>query len=584
MTELGVPQGPVRFGEFEVDLQSGTLSRQGLKVRLREQLLVALSTLIEHAGEVVTREQLQKTIWPDDVVVDFEINLNTIMAKLREALGDSAENPQYIETVPKRGYRFLAAVGKAGRIEPARGWRTRLIVLPFANIGGDPAEEYFSDSMTDEIITVLCQIAPERLAVIARTTAMRYKGSSKDVAHIGRELGVDYVVEGGVHLRGDRLTMNVQLIQASDQTHVFGKKYEAEMSDLFGLQGRVSEEIVAHIPSVGTLPRGDGRRRKPTENLQAYQLYLQGRHHMHGMTPDGFAKAKTCLDQAVALDPKFALVHDALADIYWWTAFFGYMPAKQASFAGLGAVLRAVEIDPTLGESHASIGRFRQKVDYNWDEVRREMTLALEMAPSSPLVRERYAISDLLPHGRLEEAIAQIDVGLEFDPMQLTLHVWRSTLFWLARDQDQALREARIAEALDPESYLPQYVLANAFRDGGHIEEALVHQRRAVERSGGLPQMLGWLSLTLARDGDVAGARSVLDMLRAVSSQRYVSPTCFVWVHAGLGEFDETMNWIERAIEERDSFIIPIKTYPAFDPLRSDPRFLALVRKMNLEP
>jgi len=305
---------------------------------------------------------------------------------------------------------------------------------------------------------------------------------------------------------------------------------------------------------------------------------------MYKLTPDGLANAKTCLDQAVALDPKFALAHDALGELYWWTAFFGYMPAKQASFAGMGAVLRAIEIDPTLGESHASLARFRQKVDYNWAEVRREMTLALEMAPSSPLVRERYAISDLLAHGQLEEAIAQIDVGLDFDPLNWMLHVWRSVLLWLARDPDQALHEARLSEALRPGNFIPQFMIANAYREGGHPEVALVHQRRAVELSRNLPQMSGWLGLTLAQSGDIAGARSVLDSLRTVSGQRYVSPTSFVWIYAGLKETDEVLNWIERAIDDRDSFIIPIKTYPAFDPLRADPRFQALVRKMNLEP
>ncbi len=574
----------VRFGEFELDLQTHRLFRQGAEIRLREQLFTVLAALLENAGEEVSRDELQKRLWPGDTLVDFEINLNTLIARLREALGDSAEHPRYIETRPRRGYRFLAPAFEdtAGGTRPRRG--SRLMVLPFLNMGGDPADEYLVDAMTDEVITALCRIAPDYLAVIARTTAMHYKGSPKDVAEIGREVGVDYVVEGGVHRRADRLEMNVQLAQASDQTNVFAKKYEAEMRDLFGLQGRVAEDVMARLPSLGAHSGGEGARKKPTENLEAYQLYLQGRQQMYRFKPEGFAKAKTCFERALALDPNFALVHDVLGEVYWYTAFFGYMPAKQARLIGLGAVLRAVEIDPTLGESHASIGRFRQKVDYNWAEVRREMTLALEMAPTSPLVRERYAISDLLPHGLLEEGIAQLDAGLEFDPMNLLMHVWRATLLWLARDLDQAFREARICESIDPENYIPQYLIANACRDGGQLEEALVFQRRAVEMSGAQPQMLGWLGLTLALKGDTSGARSVLERLRAASSQRYVPPSCFIWVHAGLEEFDETLNWIERAIDERDSFIIPIKTYPALDPLRADPRFQALVRKMNLEP
>ena len=584
VSDVAVPRRLVRFGEFDIDQQTHRLFKQGTEIRLREQLFTILATLLEHGGDLVSREELQKRLWPGNTLVDFEINLNTLIARLREALGDSAEHPRYIETLPKLGYRFLASLSEGAAAETLSRQRVRLVVLPFSNMGGDPGEEYLSDSMTDELITALCQIASDHLAVIARTTAMHYKNSVKDIARIGRELGVDYAVEGGAQRHGDEVTMNVQLIQVSDQTHVFARKYDAGIKDLFGLQTRIAKDIMAHLPSVGPSAGSDSDRKKPTEDLQAYQLYLQGRQQIYKFTPDGFAKAKTCIDEAIVRDPKFALAHDALGEIYWWTAFFGYMPAKQASFVGLGAVLRAVEIDPSLGESHAAIGRFRQKVDYNWAEVRREMELALEMAPSSPLVRERYAISYLLPHGRLEDGIAQLDVGLEFDPLNYMLHAWRSILLWLARDPEEALREARLSETLNPQDYTPQFIIANAYREGGHVEDALNHQRRAVELSAGLPQMLGWLGLTLAQSGDVAGARSVLERLRAVSGQRYVSPTSFVWVYAGLREFDEALNWIERAIDDRDSFIIPIKTYPCLDPLRSDPRFQALIRKMNLEP
>ena len=574
----------VRLGEFEVDLQAGSLSRQGVKIRLREQLFVALSLLVEHAGEVVTREQLQKRLWPGDVLVDFEISLNTIIARLREALGDSAENPRYIETLPKRGYRLLVAVSEADVGAPVPERRVRLVILPFSNAGGDPAEDYFSDAMTDEIITSLCQIAPDRLAVIARSTAMQYKGSHKDVAHIGRELGVDYIVEGAVRRADGQVSMNVQLVRTSDQTHVFAKRYDAAMDDLFDLQNRAAEDVVMHIPSLSEQSRGNAVRKRPSEDVLAYQLYLQGRQHQYNATADGLILAKKYFDEALTRDPKFALAHDALGELYWWTGFFGYMPAKQACFVGLGAVLRAIEIDPALGESHALLGQFRQKVDYNWPEVAREMALALEMAPASPLVKQRYAISYLLPHGRLEEAVAQAKEGLEFDPLNWTLRVWLSIFLWVSRDPDRALREARTSEALDPKNFIPQFAIANAYRGAGHFEEAVAHQSLAVEWSGNAPQMLGWLGLCLARARRTDEARGVLQRLQATAAKTYVSPTSFAWVYAGLGRYDDALVWIDRAIEERDSFIIPIKSYPCLDPLRSDPRFQALVRKMNLEP
>jgi TolB-like protein len=457
-------------------------------------------------------------------------------------------------------------------------------VLPFSNVGGDPAEEYFSDAMTDEIITVLCQLTSEHLAVIARTTAMHYKGSGKDVARIGRELGVDYVVEGSVRRSENRVAMNVQLIQTADQTHVFAGKYEAEMSDLFSLQTRIAEDVTTHIPSVsGLLVKGHVRK-KPTEDLPAYHLYLQGRHHMYKLTPDRLTKAKQCFEEAIDRDPRFALAYDALAESHWWTGFFGYLPPKQSCFVGLGVALRAIEIDPTLAQTHSLLGQLRQKIDYNWPEVRREMTLALELDPSSPLVRVRYAVSDLLPHAQLKEAITQVERGLEFDPLSWLLHMWLTCFLWLARDYDRAMREARFFEGLDPKNYMAHFMIGNVYRDSGMLQDAVTPQRRAVELSGGQPQMMGWLGLNLALAGNTAEARSVLQRLQAIASDAYVSPTCFVWVNLGLGEIDDSFVWMDRAIDERDSIIIPIKTYPSFDPLRSDPRFHALLRKMNLEP
>ena len=584
MTSKGSTRKVIRFGEFNVDLQAGCLFKHGEKVRLRHQLSTVLAMLLERAGEVVSREEIQRRLWPGDIFVDFEININTLIARLREVLGDSAESPRYIETLPKRGYRFLAPASEIAPSEPLPGRRIRLVVLPLLNAGGDPAEDYFSDGMTEEIIAALCQAAPDHLAVIARTTALQYRHSDKDVAAVGRELAVEYVVEGGLRRDDGHVAVTVQLIRTADQTHVFAKKYEGPMRDLFGLPPRIAEDIAMHIPSISGVRRAAPARKKPSEDEVAYQLFLQGRDSMRKMRPPDFAKAKQCLEEAIARDPQFALAYDTLGEMYWWTSFYGFLPPRQACFVGLGKILRAIEIDPSLGETHAMLGQFRQKVDYNWPEVRREMILALDLAPTSPLVRMRYAVSDLLPHGRLEEAVNQVETGLEFDPLSWMLRAWSSTFLWLARDHDRALQEARLCESLDPEGFTPQFVLANAYRISGKIEEAIIHQGRAVERSGNAPQMLGWLGLSLARAGKTSEARALLQRLDAIAAKAYVPPTSHVWIHAGLGEYDEALKWIDRAIEDRDSFIIPIKTYPCLDPLRSDPRFPALVRKMNLEP
>jgi tetratricopeptide (TPR) repeat protein len=356
------------------------------------------------------------------------------------------------------------------------------------------------------------------------------------------------------------------------------------MDDLFNLQARLAEDIARHIPSLpGLRVRGQAKK-KPTEDMQAYQAYLQGRQHMYKMTPDGLAKAKKCFEEAISRDPRFALAYDGLGESYWWTAFWGHVPPKQACFVGLGIVLRALEIDPTLGETHALLGMFRQKVDYNWPEVRREMMLAMELDPSSPLVRVRYAVSDLLPHADLHEAIAQVERAMELDPLSWGANFWLSCFYWLARDYERGMKAAKSFQQNHPQNYMAPFMIASICRDSGKTRDAIAPQSEAVEMSGGQPQMLGWLSLNLALDGKTAEARSVLRRLQDISSKTYVSPTSFIWAHLGLEEIDDAFVWMGRAIEERDSIIIPIKTYPSFDPLRDDPRYSALLPKMNLEP
>ena len=578
------PSKVVRFGEFEAELEAGCLYRQGVKVRLREQVFEVLAFLLEHAGDVVTREELQRRLWPGDALVDVEINLNTAIARLREALGDSAKQPRYIETLPKRGYRFLVSASAAETLAPAAPRRVRLVVLPCANAGGEQAKEYFSDAMTDEIITALCQVAPGPLAVIARTTAMHYKHSDKDVAHIGRELGVDYAVEGGVRRTGDRVEMNVQLIQVSDQTHVFAGRYDAEMGEVFALQTCIAEDLAAHIPALPAHGARGWTRSKPTEDVRAYELYRLGRHAMHRATSEGFAKAKACHEEAIARDPRSALPYDGLAEICYWTGFLGCRPPRETFSAGLWAALRAVELDPTLGETHGLLGLLHAVLEYDWREAQRELTAALELNPSSPVVRFRYVQALLLPQGRLLEAVAQLEFALEFDPLNSQLRLWLGIALWMARDYGRALQEVQLCEETAPGHYIHPMMVGIILRDSGRLEEAIGPQRQAVERSGGTPYTLGWLGLALGQSGHTAEARSLLLQLQAMATRTYVLPTCCAWTHLGLGEIDEAFLWMERAVDECDPNITVISTMPFCDPLCADPRFAALLCKMNLEP
>ncbi len=576
----------VRFDCYQVDLTAGQLSKRGIRVPLRDKSVALLMALLEHPGEVVTRDDLHHRLWGDDVFVDFDNNLNTVLGRLREALNDSAECPRFIETLPKRGYRFIAEVHPVPCTSAdTTVRRARLLVLPFLNLSGDPGEEYFSDAVTDEVIGAIAAFSSEDLGVIARTTAMRYKGTRKDVERIGRELTVDYVVEGGVRRAGDRVTINVQLIQVKDQTHLFAKEYEAEMRDVFKVHHCIAQVIITHIPSVAAAVRtrmteaAEHARRNPTQDIVAYNLYLQGRFRMYR----DVANAKPYFEQALARDPHFALAYDALAEYYFWASFAGLVPPKQALAEGFWAVLRALEIDSTLAESHALLGLLCKIRDYNWDEVQREFALALKLKPTSLLVKFRRAIGGLMPVGRLDEAVTELEAVLDLDPLNLEARRWLGLMHWWRRDYDRALEQAQLVLAIDPD-YPTAHVLIGVTRCAQRrFDEAVPELRKCVELSNRAPVWLGWLGLGVALSGDVAEACALLAQLTAAAERTYIPASNFAWIHLGLGELDEAFAWMNRAIDERDPMMTPIKSYPFFDPIRGDPRFVELLRKMNLE-
>ncbi len=578
----------VRFDSYEVDLSAGRLYKHGVRINLREQSFQVLAALLVHPAEVVTREELRRQLWPEEVFVDFDNNLNTAIARLREALCDSADHPRFIETLPKRGYRFLASVSKQSRT-PEKGSRerSRLMVLPFLNLSGDPTQEYFSDAMTDEVITALAVIAPEQFRVIARTTAMHYKIGNKDVARIGHELDIDYVVEGGVRRAEGQVAINVQLIRVDDQTHLFAKKYVADGSDIFRTQGLIAQDVAAHIIDPGGGQSGCTSlaappRRKPTDNLPAYNLYLQGRFHLYKLSAEGFQKAKLYLDEALTRDPEIALAYDALAELYWYLGFFGHMPPKDACSRGLFCAVRALEIDNSLAETHALLGMYRKVVDFDWAEVQREMSRALELNPTSPVVRLRYAFSGLMPLGRLDEAVAQIELALESDPLSIITRAWLGVILWFGRHYERAIEQAWQLIELDP-TYDLGYLIAGQVRCMEHaFDESVAALRQASELSKS-PMVLGWLGLALAQSGNVTEARALLQTLHGRAERTYVPPSNFAWIHFGLGEIDEAFVWLDRAVEARDNMMTPIKSYPFLDPIRNEPRFTALLRKMNLE-
>ena len=583
----------VRFECYEFDTVAGELRRRGTRVRLRDQPLKVLAALLERHGEIVTRDDLRRTLWPDHFYIDFENSINTAVARLREALHDSATTPRFIETLPRRGYRFIAPVVEDSSPPPqVSPPRPKLVVLPFLNLSGDPGQEYFSDAMTEEVITELAALASGRLGVIARTTAMRFKGDRKDVAQIGRELGVAYVVEGGVRRDGDRLTVTAQLIRVSDQTHLLARRYDADVHGVFDIRSSIARAVVDCLDlrvTAGALEPG----KRLAIDLAAWNELIQGRFLFNLVTPEGMEHARRHFEAALAIDPAFALAHDALAEYYAYLGYFGFIRPIDAYSVGISHALAAVEADPSLAEAHAVLAEYHCQLHYNWSAAEREMAKALELDPASPIVRRRHAVAILMPHNRIREAIREIEHALELDPLSPTALGWLgATLLYRGGDYDRAILEARRLQELEPTSAWWHLIIGIACRQkyadsaaAGHpipelADEAIREHRMAVELAPGLDYFRGWLGLALGVCGREAEAREILAQLRR--SDRYNLPTNLGQIHLGLGEIDAAFECFDRAVEEHDQTMMAILSYVHWDPLRGDPRFGDLLRKMKL--
>jgi TolB-like protein len=431
----------VKFGVFEADLATHELRKNGLKIRLQDQPFQVLALLLENRGEVMTREELRQKLWPADTFVDFDNGLNTAINKIREALCDSAESPRYVETLPRRGYRFI------GQSEQPSKKIQSLVVLPLENLSRDPEQEYFADGLTEALITNLAKISA--LRVVSRTTAMQYKGARKTVPEIVRELGVDAIVEGTVQRFGERACVSAQLVQASTDTHLWAESYERDLRDMMALQSELARAIASEI-QVKLTPHEQMQLARVRQVVpEAYDCYLKGRYHWNKRTLEGLTKATEHFQEAIERDPTYAGAHAGLADsasrLGWWID----LAPEEGCLRGKAAALKAIELDKTLAEGHAALWFPLLSFDYNISAAEEAVEPAIELDPQSAFALQGRACC-LMARGRAEESFAETLRAARLEPFTMVL-LWNAALFgYIARQYDEAIELCQKGLDLDP--------------------------------------------------------------------------------------------------------------------------------------
>jgi TolB-like protein/DNA-binding winged helix-turn-helix (wHTH) protein/Tfp pilus assembly protein PilF len=648
----------IRCGVFEIDLKAFELRKHGLRIKLAEQPFQILAILLEKPGDMVTRDELRERLWPGDTFVDFDHGLNNAVMRLREALGDSSDSPRFIETLPRRGYRFIApveeipapiqsthlsesreiqaivpvmrpdldlapmppsngetvsvtgnsktwltlprivvlsavvlgmAVGSGLAVHYVRGMESgrinsahtmSLVVLPLENLSGDSEQNYFADGMTDELTANLAKI--RSLRVISRSTAMAYKGAHKPLSEIARELHVDAVVEGTVLRAGDRVRITAELVQVSTDHHLWADTYESQIGDVLALQNRVSSAIVDEIRI--NLSKEDKERlaKHPAVSPEAYEDYLKGRYYWNKRSAEGFAKAIRYFEEATHKDQQYALAYAGLADCYGiiGATIYGSVPTAEAAPKAKAAATRALEIDPSLAEAETSLATAKFNYDWDWAGAAEGFKRAIQLDPSYATAYQRYSLYSIAM-GRFDDSLEQIKRARELDPLSISINSSFGWRLYLARQYDRSIAQLRDTLEMDPNYEWAHLVLGQAYEQKGDYSLAIDELRKAVELSHNSPLLVSALAHAYALSGNQAESQKLLKQLTTQSKKEYVSPYYIAIVYVALGKNDLALDWMEKAFADRSNGLVFLRVEPELDPLRAQPRFIALQQKMN---
>lgn len=632
-----MPAPVIQFDDYEVNLHTGELHKNGAKIKLQEKPFRILATLLDRPGELITREELRQKLWSADTFVDFDHSLGTAIGKLRQALGDSAQDPKFVETVSSRGYRFVGEIQppfrrlppslpSSGPLEETsqngdKGNSTRqlrntvtasivllllfalvfgipvvrrrflrsrapvidsIAVLPLENLSGDASQEFLADGMTDALITNLAKIGA--LHVVSRTSVMRYKNTKKFTREIARELDVDAIVEGSVQREGKRVRISAQLISAASDQHLWAESYDQEVSDMLRVQEEIAKSIARQIQVKVTTQESTLLAHAPLVDPEAYELYLKGRFFLGKSTKPAIEEAITFFQQAISKDPGYAAPYSGLADCYTVLGVsFGVasLSPTQAVSQARAAAEKSILLDNNMAEGHNSLANTKLLFDWDWSGSEVEFRRAIELNPGYAEAHHWYAHL-LMAEGRREEALAESKRALELDPLSQVTNLHLGWHYIYSRSYDLAVRQLQKTSELNPNFGYAYWYMGRAYEQQAKFPEALQAMHTAQTLLKGNTAVVADIAHILAISGDTKAAHGLLRELSRTRETNYVSPVEIGLIYLGLDKKTNAFEWLEKGYVERADLMIYINVDPRFDSIRSDARFQNLVQQVGL--
>jgi TolB-like protein/DNA-binding winged helix-turn-helix (wHTH) protein/tetratricopeptide (TPR) repeat protein len=634
-------RGVVRFGVFELDRAADELRKRGAVTHLRGQPLKVLRLLVDRPGEVITRDELRHALWDDSTFVEFDVGLNAAVRRLRRALGDSADVPRFVETLPGRGYRFLGHVevtraaagaadarptptapvpGPAGPdpITPAAvtrragpraalagailvivavaAWRLGVVrpatdpaapirsvaILPFQNLSSDQEWGFFAAGLADALLTELGRI--HELKVISRTSTLRYAGTTQPIPEIARELGVDAVVEGSVLSTRDRVRVTVQLIDGRTDHHRWANSYERPVDDVIALQHDLVNAIVREMGVAVTPEEARQLASRPQITPPAYQAYLRGRYFWQQRTEDGLQKAIPFFEEAIRLSPNYAAAHAGLADVHGLLPRYGTVNPRTALAESKRHALRALELDAGVAEAHTALAKALYTLDWNWADSGAHFARAIDLNPSYATAHHWHSLY-LMIVGRIEEALTAALRARDVDPVAAAVHAHAAWVRYLAGDAATAAREAQLGIEMAPRHVGNHELLAWIARAEGRFDASIASFKTAIDIAGDDARPPAALAAAYAAAGRREEATAILEDLERRSTREAVPTEVFVRIHTALGNRDQAFRWLERSAADRSIsyYLFDLRYEPLYEPLRRDPRLAELFRSIGLD-